>query len=63
MLSGLLLVFLPFLIPGLGKAMEIAPLHLNDWLLVAGVALGLLGVVEIGKWATNKRRSTRQSAR
>jgi len=62
-LSGLLLVFLPFLIPGLGKVMEIAPLHLNDWLLVAGVALGLLGVVEIGKWATNKRRSTQQSAR
>ena len=43
--------------------MEIAPLHLNDWLLVAGVALGLLGVVEIGKWATNKRRSAQQSAR
>ncbi len=54
--SGLVLAFLPFLIPGLGRIMEVAPLHLNDWLLIGGTALGLLSVVEIAKWLANKRR-------
>jgi hypothetical protein len=31
------------------------PLHVGDWLLVIGVALGLLAVVEIGKAFTNRR--------
>jgi len=51
--GGLALAVLPFLIPGLRQALSLAPLHLDDWLLVAGVALGLLTVVEIGKVIRN----------
>ncbi len=52
--GGVLLAILPFLIPGLRQALSIAPLHLDDWLLVVGVALGLLAVVEIGKAVSNR---------
>ena len=55
-LSGLVLAFLPFLVPGLGKIMEVAPLHLHDWALIGGTALGLLSVVELAKWVASKRR-------
>ncbi len=51
---GLVLVILPFFIPGLGQMLSAVPLHLEDWLLVFGVAAGLLGVVEVGKWITNR---------
>jgi len=51
--GGVILAIVPFLVPGLRNALSIAPLHLDDWLIVAGVALGLLTVVEIGKAISN----------
>ncbi len=52
--AGLVTAVLPFLIPALGNLLGIVPLNLQEWLLVAGIALGLLGVVELGKWFSNK---------
>jgi hypothetical protein len=52
--AGLITAILPFLIPSLGTLIGIVPLSLSEWLLVAGIALGLLAVVEIGKWISNK---------
>jgi Ca2+-transporting ATPase len=54
-LGGLLVAVVAFLVPGLREVLQIVPLHLGDWLLVAGVALGLLVVVEIGKAISNYR--------
>jgi Ca2+-transporting ATPase len=54
--SGLLIVIIAFLIPGLRQVLGIVPLHIDDWLLVAGVALGLLAVVEIGKAIANRQQ-------
>ena len=58
-LSGLLLVALPFAVPGLRKLLGIVPLSLMQWGLIAGVALMLLGAVEIGKAVSNRRRVKR----
>jgi Ca2+-transporting ATPase len=52
-LSGLLVAIIPFLLPGLREVLQVVPLHLEDWLLVMGVALGLLVIVEIGKAISN----------
>jgi hypothetical protein len=51
--SGLLLAVIPFLVPALRRALGIVPLSLDEWAIVAGVALTLLLVVEIGKWISN----------
>ncbi|MBE3068098.1 MAG: HAD-IC family P-type ATPase [Chloroflexi bacterium] len=53
-LAGLAMAVLPFLIPGLRDLLGIVPLTLSEWALVAGIALGLLAVVEVGKWISNK---------
>jgi Ca2+-transporting ATPase len=53
-LAGLLMVFIAFAIPGLRGLLGIVPLTLSEWALVACIALGLLAVVEIGKWISNK---------
>jgi len=53
-LAGLVMAFLAFLVPGLRNLLGIVPLTFGEWLLVAGIALGLLTVVEIGKWISNK---------
>ena len=53
-LAGLGTAVLPFLVPGLRTLLGIVPLTFLEWLLVAGIALGLLTVVEIGKWISNK---------
>jgi magnesium-transporting ATPase (P-type) len=53
-LAGLAMAALPFLIPGLRDLLGIVPLTLSEWALVAGIALGLLAVVEVGKWISNK---------
>jgi len=53
-LAGLAMAFLPFLIPGLRNLLDIVPLTFAEWLEVAGIALGLLAVVEMGKWVSNK---------
>jgi Ca2+-transporting ATPase len=55
-LSGLLVAFAAFLVPGLRQVLQVVPLHLPDWMLVMTVAVGLLVVVEIGKAASNYRR-------
>jgi Ca2+-transporting ATPase len=53
-LAGLVMAILPFLIPNLRELLGIVPLTFNEWLIVAGIALGLLAVVEVGKWISNK---------
>jgi Ca2+-transporting ATPase len=55
-IGGLAMALLAFLVPGLRQMLGIVPLHIGDWLLVLGVALGLLAVVEVGKALTNRRR-------
>ncbi len=50
--AGLLTAILPFVVPPIGRALEVAPLSLAEWGLVAGIALALLAVVEIGKAVT-----------
>lgn len=51
--GGLLMSILPFIVPPIGRALEVVPLSLAEWGLVAGIALALLAVVEIGKAVTN----------
>ena len=51
--AGLLMAVLPFLVPSLQRLLGIVPLSLSEWALVAGVALGLLLIVELGKWISN----------
>jgi Ca2+-transporting ATPase len=53
-LGGLAMAILPFLVPGLRDLLSIVPLTFGEWLEVAGIALGLLAVVEVGKWISNK---------
>jgi Ca2+-transporting ATPase len=53
-LAGLMMAVLPFLIPGLRNLLGIVTLTFAEWLEVAGIALGLLVVVEVGKWISNK---------
>jgi Ca2+-transporting ATPase len=53
-LAGLAMAILPFLVPGLRDLLGIVPLTFGEWLEVAGIAIGLLAVVEIGKWVSNK---------
>jgi P-type Ca2+ transporter type 2C len=51
--AGILMAVVPFLVPALRNLLGIQPLNLGEWAIVAGVALGLLIVVEIGKWISN----------
>lgn len=51
--SGLAVALIAFIIPQLRDMLGIVPIHIEDWLLIAGVAAGLLIVVELGKWFTN----------
>ena len=53
-LAGLAMAVLPFLIPGLRSLLGLVQLTVWEWLEVAGIALGLLAVVEMGKWISNK---------
>jgi Ca2+-transporting ATPase len=57
-LAGLLMVAIPFLIPGIGNALGIVALSLEEWLYVTGAAFALLAAVEIGK-AVSLRRQRR----
>jgi Ca2+-transporting ATPase len=52
--GGVAVALLAFLVPGLRQMLSVVPLQVEQWLLVAGVAVGLLTVVEIGKWITNR---------
>jgi Ca2+-transporting ATPase len=53
-LSGIAVAVIPLYVPWLRNALGVAPLHLNDWIWVAGISVGLLIVVEIGKWLNSK---------
>jgi Ca2+-transporting ATPase len=53
---GLGLAVVPFMVPQLQKLLGIVPLTAEQWVLVWGVALSLLAVVEIGKWASRRLR-------
>ncbi|MBN1874288.1 MAG: cation-translocating P-type ATPase [Anaerolineae bacterium] len=53
--SGVVVALLAFLVPGLRQMLSVVPLQVEQWLLVAGVAVGLLMVVELGKWITHRR--------
>lgn len=56
-LAGLIMAVLPFMVPALRQLLGIVPLSFQEWLLVAGIALGLLVIVEIGKAVNNKVNS------
>ncbi len=53
-LAGLVMAILPFLIPGLRNLLGLVPLTFPEWMTVAGIAVGLLAIVELGKWISNK---------
>ncbi len=53
-LAGLVMAVVPFMVPALRSLLGIVPLSLVEWLEVAGIAISLLGVVEVGKWISNK---------
>jgi Ca2+-transporting ATPase len=53
-LAGVAMAILPFLVPALRDLLGLVPLTLGEWLEVAGIALALLAVVEIGKWVSNR---------
>ena len=52
--GGLLLAIVPFLFEPLRQLLGIVPLSLDQWGTVAGIALTLLLVVELGKWISNR---------
>jgi Ca2+-transporting ATPase len=49
-IAGLLMVVIAFAFPSLRTLLGIVPLSLQQWSWIAGIALGLLMAVEIGKW-------------
>lgn len=52
--GGLALAFAAFLIPPIRGILGIEPLSLAQWCAVFGVALGLMGVVEVAKLVCNR---------
>jgi Ca2+-transporting ATPase len=65
--GGLFLAVVAFLVPALRQVLGIVPLSLDEWAIVAGVALALLLIVEVGKWISNsvhnrlRRKGTRKA--
>ena len=57
-LGGLLLTVLPFMVPSLRRLLGIVPLTLEQWVLIAFIALFLLLVVEISKAVANRAHRT-----
>lgn len=53
---GLILAFTAFMVPSIRNLLELAPLSLQQWGVIFGVALTLLAIVEIGKLINNRRR-------
>ena len=49
-LAGLFMAVIPFVVPGIRNLLGLVPLTRQEWGWVAGVALSLLVIVEIGKW-------------
>jgi Ca2+-transporting ATPase len=59
--GGLLLAFGAFAVTPIRNLLGIVPLNLWQWGVIAGVALSLLTVVEIGKWVSNRLHRPRVS--
>ncbi len=60
-LAGLFMAVIAFVVPGIRHLLGIVPLTWQEWGWVAGVALSLLVIVEIGKWISlrlHHRKST-----
>jgi Ca2+-transporting ATPase len=53
-LAGLVLAILALVIPGLQTLLNIVPLKFEEFLMIGGIAFGLLGTVEFGKWLSRK---------
>jgi Ca2+-transporting ATPase len=62
-LAGLALAVIALTVPAIRKLLTVVPLTWSEWALVAGVAISLLVIVEIGKWANHlaHRRNARQA--
>jgi Ca2+-transporting ATPase len=60
-LAGLGLAVIALTVPAIRKLLTVVPLTWSEWALVAGVALSLLMIVEVGKWANRvvRRRFAR----
>jgi Ca2+-transporting ATPase len=56
MAGGLLLAVGAFLIPPVRELLGIVPLTVQQWAVVIGVAVSMIGVVEVGKVINNYRR-------
>jgi Ca2+-transporting ATPase len=52
--GGIALVVLPFMVPQLRTLLQLTPLSWRQWVLIAGIAFGLLIIVEIGKLIRNR---------
>jgi uncharacterized membrane protein len=48
-MAGLATALIAFLIPGLRNVLGIVPLSLQEWGIIAGIALLLLAIVEVAK--------------
>ncbi len=53
-LAGVLTALIAFWVPGLRQVLGLVSLSWLDWLVVAGIAITLLGVVEVGKAIANR---------
>jgi Ca2+-transporting ATPase len=53
-LGGLLLAVGAFLVPQIRKLLGIVMLNWQQWVVIAGIAVILLLVVEVGKWFSNR---------
>jgi Ca2+-transporting ATPase len=63
-LSGIVVAVLPIYVPWLRSALGVTVLHLNDWVWVGVISVGLLLVIELGKWLNKlllKRRDAHGS--
>jgi len=49
-IAGLLMVVIAFAFPSIRSLLGIVPLTLQQWSWIAGIAIGLLMAVEVGKW-------------
>ncbi len=55
-IAGILLAIVPFFVPQLRDLLQLSPLTWQQWLLIIGIALGLLGLVELGKFIRNRQK-------
>ncbi len=53
-IAGIILAVVPFFVPALRNLLQLSPLSWNQWLLIIGIAFGLLVFVELGKLISNK---------